>query len=281
MKRHLLASMILVGLAAAQPALSADLPRRAAPAPYVPMMAAYNWTGFYIGGNLGYGWGDVSHDVTGIGRTQVFSPAGALLFDSGPVGGSGFSNKANIDGFVGGGQLGWNWQTSNWVWGIETDIQATGQKGDHSGTVLVPGLAIREPLPLPAQALFLAGQPQLNWFGTLRGRVGILPTDRWLLYVTGGLAYGDLESSIGPVSISKTKAGWVVGAGVEAALWDRWTWKVEYLYMDLGGFDTSGIAAGVTLPGPGAGQTTVRSFAGNGSTEFTNNILRVGLNYRF
>ena len=142
MKRHLLASMILVGLAAAQPALSADLPRRAAPAPYVPMMAAYNWTGFYIGGNLGYGWGDVSHDVTGIGRTQVFSPAGALVSDSGPVGGSGFSNKANIDGFVGGGQLGWNWQTSNWVWGIETDIQATGQKGDHSGTVLVPGLAI-------------------------------------------------------------------------------------------------------------------------------------------
>ena len=211
MKRHLAASMILVGLAAAQPALSADLPRRAAPAPYVPMVAAYNWTGFYIGGNLGYGWGDVSHDVTGIGRTQVFSPAGALLFDSGLVGGSGFSNKANIDGFVGGGQLGWNWQTSNWVWGIETDIQATGQKGDHSGTVLVPGLAIPGAAPLPAQALFLAGQPQLNWFGTLRGRVGILPTDRWLLYVTGGLAYGDLESSIGPVSISKTKAGWVVG----------------------------------------------------------------------
>ena len=138
------------------------------------------------------------------------------------------------------------------MWGIETDLQATGQKGDHSGSVLVPGLAIPGAAPLPAQTLFLAGQPQLNWFGTLRGRVGILPTDRWLLYVTGGLAYGDLESSIGPVSISKTKAGWTVGVGVEAALWDRWTWKVEYLYMDLGGFDTSGIAASVTLPGPGA-----------------------------
>ena len=207
MKRHLAASMILVGLAAAQPALSADLPRRAAPVPYAPMMAAYNWTGFYIGGNLGYGWGDVSHDVTGIGRTQVFSPAGALLFDSGPVGGSAFSNKANIDGFVGGGQLGWNWQTSNWVWGIETDLQATGQKGDHSGSVLVPGLAIPGAAPLPAQTLFLAGQPQLNWFGTLRGRVGILPTDRWLLYVTGGLAYGDLEFEHWPCINQQDQSG--------------------------------------------------------------------------
>jgi outer membrane immunogenic protein len=138
----------------------------------------------------------------------------------------------------------------------------------------------------------LAATHELKWLGTLRGRVGFLPTQRVLLYVTGGLAYGELESTyafnstaIGPIplSISRTKAGWTVGGGIEAGLWSRWTAKVEYLYVDLGSFDNNGGFAGaVNLANtPGPGFNTVTSFTGATTTKFTDNIVRVGLNYNF
>jgi outer membrane immunogenic protein len=280
-----------------QPAAAADLAVKApvykAPPPIV---AVYNWTGFYIGANVGYSWGRANTDYDATTRVQVFRafglPAQTLVGDTGNVG-SGFSNTANVDGWLGGFQAGYNWQQGMWVVGIEADIQASGQRGDQFLSFVIPAVTFPGAGgATPATAVTVAAEHKLNWFGTLRGRLGVLPSDRVLLYVTGGLAYGELESNyaanitgIGAVATSSktTKTGYVVGVGAEAALWDRWTAKVEYLYLDLGRFDVAGVGTGTAILAnvPSQGFTTVINSNVNASTRFTDNILRVGLNYHF
>jgi outer membrane immunogenic protein len=128
-------------------------------------------------------------------------------------------------------------------------------------------------------------EQKLPWFGTLRGRIGVTPTPTWLLYATGGLAYGEIDTNAtftgataftgGPViatttavaSSNTTRAGWVVGGGAEWAISGPWSAKLEYLFMDLGTVNTS--FAG---PGPFTLVTT--------SSRITDNIVRVGINYR-
>jgi outer membrane immunogenic protein len=127
---------------------------------------------------------------------------------------------------------------------------------------------------------------KLPWFGTLRARLGMEPTDHWLLYVTGGLAYGEIKSTGtittttafpgGPVlaaaaatsSINSTRAGWTVGGGVEGVISGPWTAKIEYLYMDFGRFNNTFLGIGPSFPAIAT------------SSHVTDNILRVGLNYR-
>lgn len=228
-----------LAFAAIGAASAADLGRRVAPPPMAAPVAytapLYNWTGFYLGANLGYGWGsgDGTIDIGGVG--------------SGPVSGSG-------NGVLGGVQAGYNWQSGNFVFGVETDIQASGGKGDVTGS---PGAAT------------LTATAKNPWFSTLRGRIGIAD-DRWLYYVTGGGAYGQskLEGTVsapgsGDFSSSKTAWSWTLGGGVETALWDRWTGKLEYLYF--------GTPDKVPVP-PG----TV-SISGNSHSQ----LIRAGLNYRF
>jgi outer membrane immunogenic protein len=294
MRTTLSAGIGALALAAAmQPAAAADLAVKApvykAPPPIV---AVYNWTGFYIGGNVGYSWGRANTDLLGSARVQVFRTAGPdLVFDSGPVG-AGLSNTSNVNGWIGGFQAGYNWQQGSWLFGIEADIQASGERGDQFLSFVIP--AFVAPLAqgvTPATTVTIAAEHRLNWFGTLRGRLGVLPTDRFVLYVTGGLAYGELESNylvtlgaLGPVAVGSktTKAGYVVGAGIEGALWDNWTAKAEYLYMDLGTFDVAGASATTNLLNtPSAGFNTVTTFNASASTRFTDNIFRVGLNYHF
>ena len=144
---------------------------------------------------------------------------------------------------------------------------------------------------MPAVPATVASNHKLNWFGTVRGRLGWLPSQRYLLYVTGGLAYGDFESNyllsvdaLAPVAFSRssTRTGWTIGGGIEGMLWDRWTAKIEYLYLDLGSIN--GLVLGGTLIAPNvpsAGLTTVTAANINTGTKFTDNILRIGLNYRF
>ena len=136
--------------------------------------------------------------------------------------------RADVNGFIGGGQLGYNWQRGTWLLGLESDIQFSSERG--SGDVCAAAC--------PAGFVFTRDY-KLDWFGTARGRVGFLPADRLLLYVTGGLAYGGFSGSSWtlPLDIgtwSQTSVGWTVGAGVEAALGNNWSVKFEYLYMDLG-----------------------------------------------
>jgi outer membrane immunogenic protein len=203
-----------------------------------------------------------------------------------------------MDGWVFGGQAGYNWQfNKSWVFGIEGDIDATGQDGTATlgpttaVTVFVPPFSARlNPTATTTTTTTGTLEEKLPWLATLRGRIGVLPTDRVLLYVTGGLAVGEVKStssvattsstvlsfgtnpaptSAGALAAaSSTQAGWTIGAGVEGAIGGNWTAKLEYLYVDLGTVNNTFV--GVV---PFAPLTT--------SAHVTDNILRAGVNYRF
>jgi outer membrane immunogenic protein len=237
------------------PAVAADLP--ATMVTKAPLPApALNWTGFYGGVNVGGSWG---HQRTSLDDATT----GARLL----------SNSLGLNGVIGGGQIGYNWQPygSPWVFGLEADIQGSGQKAD--GSLFVAGLTAPGIVALPGDNI--AYQDKLDWFGTLRGRIGWAMGERsnWLPYITGGLAYGQgTISGSGaaggvPVAFNNTNtyAGWVLGGGVEWAFWDRWSAKAEYLYIDFG--------RGPVIPI----SPTLNLNAGR----MTDQIGRVGVNYHF
>jgi outer membrane immunogenic protein len=274
MKSILVASAVLAGLGIGS-ATAADLAAR----PYTkapPMVAIYDWTGFYIGGNVGYSWGRAKTDgaVTGTQNVSVFRTAGPDLISSvnSVLGSVPLTGRANVNGIIGGGQAGYNWQQGRYVYGLEADIQGSDEHGSGSVCALA--------------ACFNANY-KLDWFGTLRGRVGFLPTDQLLLYATGGLAYGHFASdSALPATWGATKAGWTVGAGGEYAVDRNWSVKLEYLYMDLGdvgGASTSATGAtnALNTPTPGFNTVTTTTLNANFNTRFTDHIVRVGLNYKF
>jgi outer membrane immunogenic protein len=227
--KRILAGAMLVGTAVS--AQAADL---AVKAPYykAPIVAVYNWTGFYIGVNAG----------VGIGRDRTTHNLNNDSLYIAPQGG------------FGGGQIGYNWQTDSilgpLVYGVEADIQGSGLSG--GGATVAPGIVYSQ---------------KNDWFGTVRGRVGIA-TGPVLSYFTGGYAYGNVKSTITEAGVTafsnnRTQGGWTVGSGVEAALGGNWTGKIEYLYLNLGNKTDSF--------GPGTQFT---------NTEIRENLFRVGLNYR-
>lgn len=202
------------------------------PAP-LPIASTFNWTGGYIGVNAGGAFGKFKHPFSGFGPTTDLA-------------------DINASGFLGGVQAGYNWQLGQMVYGIEADFQGSTAKGSVSDASI--GL--------------VELSNKVDWFGTLRARVGYTPTDRVMIYGTGGLAYGHVKSELvtdAPFtgSSSKTKAGWTVGTGIEYALGTNWTVKPEYLYTDLG-------------------KSTILS---SGGASLKNDIafhtVRVGLNYKF
>jgi outer membrane immunogenic protein len=265
MKKLILTASAFVALAGVNAASAADMPLKAP-----PMMApaGYNWSGFYIGGNAGYSWGRASSSFTAGG---VPAP---------------FSGSQNMDGWLGGGQIGYNWQGmgSPWIVGLEADLQGTGQRGGFTSPAVVttppPGVVV-----LPSTTSIGSLTEKLPWFGTVRGRLGFAAAPRWMLYVTGGLAYGEVRSTGGvsvatgfpglpPIataatsaSINNDRAGWTIGGGAEWAIAGAWSAKAEYLYVDLGTISNT-FAAPVPVPSIGA------------STRITDNIFRVGINYR-
>jgi outer membrane immunogenic protein len=223
-----------LGATGAQAADLAARPYTKAPA---MVTTVYDWTGFYVGVNAGVGIGRdrTIHDLAG-------APSPSSLYLS-PQGG------------LGGGQIGYNWQTGSLlgplVYGVEADIQGAGLSDNRTN--------------LPP----IAYTSSSDWFGTVRGRLG-LATGPVLSYVTGGYAYGNVKSSIleagvTAFSTNRTQGGWVIGSGVEAALGGNWTGKIEYLYLNLGN-NTDAFTALATP------QTV--------STEVREHIFRVGLNYR-
>lgn len=239
MKRVLvLAAAAAVATAFASTAGAADIRRAPPPVAKAPAYVApiFTWTGFYIGGNLGYGWGDGSGTVTNTG----IAPLGA----TGPVSGNG-------NGILGGVQIGYNWQTGAFVWGVETDFQLSAGEGTFAGNT---------------GAVTFTGNSKNEWFGTIRGRLGYA-VDRWLLYVTGGGAYSHnsisgTDSLARTFNASATGWSWTVGGGVEAALTNNWSVKGEYLYISTP--DTLPIRAGTTITG-----------------DTDSHVFRVGVNYRF
>jgi len=229
---------ILLGVLLASTATSAQA-ADLAPRPYTkaPVMATvYDWTGFYVGVNAGVGLGRnrTTHDMGATANSTYLSPQGGL----------------------GGAQIGYNWQTNGSflgpiVFGVEADIQGADMRDGYPS------------LPIFGGALY---NQKLDWFGTVRGRVG-LATGPVLTYVTAGYAYGNVNTTVteGAVasSVGGGRSGWTWGSGVEAALGGNWTGKIEYLWLNLDN-RTDGLAF--------AGQS-LRS-------EYRENIFRVGLNYR-
>ena len=217
----------------------------------------FSWTGLYVGVNGGYSWGRADLGVSGTVVVNDFPIEGTV------------SDRANVNGWLGGGQIGYNVQSKGWVFGVEADFQWTGQDGEVSGCFDL----------VCAKASY-----DLDWFGTVRGRVGYLVFPDTLLYATGGLAYGrvnagfSLDPSLGttPVSDSETRTGWVIGGGLEWALDTSWRVRAEYLYMDLGAMRTELGPISGTIPGLGD-----VSASGTARTDFTDQIVRVGLSYKF
>jgi outer membrane immunogenic protein len=240
---------VAFALGFAQVASAADMPTKMyTKAPFAD--PPYSWMGFYAGLNIGGSWG---------------SQTNSLVNTAGVVG---FQNSDHINGIIGGGQIGYNLQVDQWVLGLEADFQGSGQKGD--GNFFIPaGGGFNGFVP---GAHSIAYTDKLAWFGTVRGRVG-WAMDRWLPYLTGGWAYGHGSLSgtttIGGVgaafSGSQSYSGWTIGGGLEWAFANRWTAKIEYLYVDFGNGPT--VAA------------TIGSHIVSG--KMTDNIFRAGLNYRF
>jgi outer membrane immunogenic protein len=273
-------------LCAAETAAAADLPAAGPVYKAPPAAAPYDWTGFYIGANAGYGWADPRDTIAG----DVDSGAGSgfvnSVFHLDSIANNTFSLSNKTEGALGGGQIGFNWQPSpRWLTGIETDFQFSAVKGGSSAAGQPPVL------------LTLSNSQSLDWFGTLRARFGYLLTDRFLVYGTAGLAYGETQvnSAIrsagigftsvgGPTSLtclagtvclagaqSQLSAGWTAGGGVEYAVWKNVTFKLEYLHVDLGSQNLT-----LTVQPP----TTGNGFA---VAHFDNafDLVRGGANVRF
>jgi outer membrane immunogenic protein len=294
-------SKLLFGAAAlaiiSVPAFAADMPLKAPP---IVAPVIYSWTGFYVGGNVGYSWGRGNTYLTEATQTTTTAtittlagqPIAAATVAAAPIFFTG-SNRADVNGWLGGFQAGYNYQVNRWVLGVEGDFQWTGERG---------GTSFCFPVNVgcgPATAAVGSADYSLRWLGTLRGRAGIA-ADKWLFYVTGGLAVGDIRANyadgiaaglLTPVTFafinqSFTRVGWAAGAGVEGVISGNWTWKAEYLHVDLGGNDAlaAGVTTGAFAAVIGDFRTTIRQttgFASAYNSRFTDDILRVGVNYRF
>jgi len=286
MKRLLVAGIAAAAFSGA-PVLAADMAVKAPPPPSVAAPAS-NWTGFYIGGNAGYGWSaDPSVSFSPNQTTSSVANLTLLVGTPAPV-------SFPVSGAAGGLQLGYNWQVvPKWLIGFETDFDLSDVKGNGMS-------AIPAPFSLAHQPLGQTANERLDWFGTVRARLGYLLTNSVLLYGTGGFAYGRVAENIsfsnpsapggsagdGTCSAASTcyagasghiAEGWTAGAGVEYALTSQWTIKAEYLYVDLGGnsFNENVLAPGLIPP-----FASTSSFAAHYG-DLTFQVARGGFNYRF
>ncbi len=282
------------------PAMAADLaPIYKAPAP-VPVCM---WCGFYVGLNAGGTWGDDNSVAVNSGLVQDFLPGPASYGAASAAGASGSVASGNRSAFIGGGQIGYNWQLSSaWLVGFEDDIQ--GVSGNGNGT-------FGNSTPVGAGTFFgnpdvvttsITSTNKLDYLGTVRGRFGYLFTPAFLVYGTGGLAYGNVKASTTITqtnndcvftpgaciqsaastggAISQLRAGWTAGAGLEWLFTRQWSAKVEYLHYDLGSVTFANgllVTGNGTFPGAG-GPAIVNSVS---STQFRGDLVRAGVNFHW
>jgi outer membrane immunogenic protein len=201
---------------------AADLPRKA----YGPVIPApvMTWTGFYAGLNAGYGWASVENTAGG--------------------------GSSDLNGFVGGGQIGYNWQINSIVLGLEGDFQGSLQKKSDDVTILGTTFTIDQKIP---------------WFATARARLGYA-MGPWMIYATGGAAWVNYKLQVSALgaeaSDNTTKTAWTVGGGFEWMFVPNWSAKLEYLYFDTG--DTTATLFGTTF-----------------NARAKENLVRLGVNYHF
>jgi outer membrane immunogenic protein len=220
---------------------------------------AYTWTGCYVGVNAGGAWARSQgsmrfNDSAGTNRQAVEA---AERFTLDPT------------GFTGGGQLGCNYQTGNFVLGAEGDLDYLGLRSSRLVTV---------PFPAGGGTFTVTDSMSTDWMATARGRIGYA-VNNWLFYATGGLAvtqlrfnstYADVFGVFENASLSDTRYGWTAGAGIEVAIGGGpWSAKLEYLHADFG----TASVTGTFVP--------VGNTFGTHSVDLKTDIVRAGLNYRF
>src|SRR5262249_349921 len=193
-----------------------------------------NWTGFYVGTNLGYARNTGNADVTACVVAIAVCPSGAFVGSPiGPIvpGAPAFSFTETMNGVIGGVHAGADWENGNAGLGSETDFEGSSQSSSSSST----GVDVNR-LSDPNRGLITAvNSDKLKSFGTVRGRVG-MASDRWLFYVTGGWAYFNWSSNLaisglGTANLSGFQGGGTAGLGVEALITGNWTVRAEYLYL--------------------------------------------------
>jgi outer membrane immunogenic protein len=289
------ASVAAITTLVASHALAADMAVKSpAPAP----APVYNWTGWYVGVNAGASMGIAKTDFN-VSPVACASSPGICSFNNG----HGFSDRPDPSGFIGGGQIGANWQYSPLiVVGVEADIQGALERDSRTLTNSLTDFSCCSVTGVTNYTT------EIDWFGTVRARLGyVWGNGQVLSYVTGGLAYGEVKidgtnaisvscppcshSASGsfsqPFSQSHVNTGWVLGYGTEGAIdfWGahNWTWRIESLYMDLGHLNATGVFSG--CPGNLCATSTPVGFPVSSqiatNTHFTDWILRGGLNYRF
>jgi outer membrane immunogenic protein len=302
--RKLLLSCTVLALSASA-ALAADLPSRKAPILPPPPPPPPLWTGFYVGLNAGGTWSGSNRQTIAVGPVAADNTAANLW---GPSRNPGVqssylaafaaaasatgTNGAN-GGFIGGGQIGYNYQFYNsFVAGLEADIQGVANSsGGRTGffAVAVPN----------TNAVFTgvtSARGNLQYLGTVRGRLGWLFMPNLLVYGTGGLAYGGVSlntattvtasgtpwanaqnAAFGGVNSSNARVGWTAGGGLEWMFFPNWSAKVEYLYYDLGAV-TRNFAIASFDPVPPTG---IAIFGGQARARVNGSIVRAGVNYHF
>ena len=253
-------ALVIVALVGSANAYGADMPTPYAKAP--AMAPAYSWSGWYAGVNVGAAWSkdgttwNANPAAYGVAFTPVLNAAG--------------TGTINKSGATVGGQIGFNYQFSPmWLAGLEADIGYTDLSKARTTVVPPPGVL----------GTFVTSTFESKWLATVRGRVGIIAAPSLLLYGTGGVAFADVKTSdfaffaadgsINAASSKTTRTGWTAGGGAEWQFSANWSAKVEYLYVDLG-------RVNYTSPNTFTPAATI-----NHDHRVTENLLRVGFNYRF
>jgi outer membrane immunogenic protein len=251
MKTRLLGLLAATALATAgiSAASAADLPMRAAPpAPVFAPVPVFTWTGFYVGGQVGYGWNanDNDFDVP-VGYTVDGLPFTGFGGDEG-------------DGFLAGVHAGYNVQLGSFVVGVEGDIEGVfgDDDDDFDGVIIGPG---------GVPVTYSIASSSIDWQGSIRARAGFA-FDRALIYATGGFAFAGLSDGIGSDGIGiddgdDTLTGWTLGAGVEYAFTNNLTTRLEYRYTSY------------------EGDNNVFDAVDLGDNEIEFHTVRVGLSYKF
>jgi outer membrane immunogenic protein len=238
-RQLLMASAGVIALAGS--AFAADLPSRAPPPVYIPPAPIFTWTGIYVGGQVGYAWGNTNTNLTdGIGDFVSFS--------------------TNNNGVIGGGHVGYNLQLSQFVVGLEGDVDGSSLSKTISGTPIIGGVLVPTTI-----------NGKLDVQGSIRGRIGYA-WDRVLIYGTGGVAFGGFNGSIstpfGFDSTSTTRVGWTAGGGLEYAITNNWSVRAEYRYTQYGHSTFASNSAFFPV-------------SANLSRTFNENRVQVGFSYKF
>jgi outer membrane immunogenic protein len=222
-------SLAIATVAAIAPVVAADLPQPPPPMPRAPAFVpvpVYNWSGLYVGINGGYGFGSSNWTNSVLGNSGNFDLSGGVV----------------------GGTIGANWQFSQFVIGVEGDIDWSGIKGSTSNG-LCAGIACTT---------------KNTWLSTFRARAGFA-ADRVLFYGTAGGAVGSIQASgAGFTNTDSSQFGWTAGAGLEGALTDNLTARIEYLYIDLGNNSCSVVCFGTST-----------------NVSFKTSLVRAGLDWKF